>query len=362
MELQAFLDGYNVDAHTPPGRLLHERYEEAHNLAEELERRSAFFGGIITEVVDLASSLADIEGREEKLSTVPDEKFTEYEALFDQMHDYFSWYVDVLPKGTKKVPEWRNSGDAFLSTYANTISSHIQIHDLNASFESYWYHFLAEGSLGQKPSKREQKTAIESLTLTAAGLIQFREKTLLKNGTTKTEYVKGTNSVFKAGDVEGFLNEIEAAIALLHVSMEDTGGGWWVLPAPAQFEYMAGKNNNDFLLIDTANSRGVGIQVKSSGMVEANGVAPANDRVIQISGRHDLGNVLNIKRPDVLGHDTYSYAGGLALSVLAGINGRGRKNLLNSDYRMAYLMAARAKPKTLQHAVGRVKYKVDSKL
>ncbi|MFT4289169.1 hypothetical protein [Nocardioides sp.] len=92
--------------------------------------------------------------------------------------------------------------------------------------------------------------------------------------------------------LNGALNEFDTLQALWALSSADDT--LIALPAPAQFEQLAGGANIDLLVLDTRNHTACGIQVKSSGVQRVEGRYDVT-RVVLVDGVRDLSNVRAVR-------------------------------------------------------------------
>lgn len=90
----------------------------------------------------------------------------------------------------------------------------------------------------------------------------------------------------------GVLTEVDMYVALLELTVRDPAVA--VLPAPAQFEHLAGSANVDFVVVDLRQGTAIGVQAKASHAHQQAG-SYDRDRVVLLDGMAHLGNQLAVR-------------------------------------------------------------------
>jgi hypothetical protein len=331
MEAQAFLGGYDVQQRTK--RLARfeadgqSAYPELDGLALEIENRGLFFGNVVREVINSAAKVRhmdmDVRSRLDHLYDDPD-GFVADDYLAS-MNEFFDWAPLNLPRMESQLASWSGSDDEYVANRADILRTRLNVLYMNFAFRRVWRRFIASGLVGQSPDATSEfalKHAKSSLAGYGLRYIRRRELGLNDLSRTRSSYLKGEVDGLQPDRLEAAINEIDAGIALLQIAQDDPDGGFWVLPAPPQFEYMAAERNADLLVVDSKKMLAVGVQVKNSGITDDSGLSEeqraANEFVFMISGRYDLGN--SFAMPDEArgkGFKTYTYGGRLAMAAIA---------------------------------------------
>jgi hypothetical protein len=89
--------------------------------------------------------------------------------------------------------------------------------------------------------------------------------------------------------LNGALAELDAAVALWEVLLRGAGDRVTVMPAPPQFEQLAGRANIDYAVVDVTRGRAIGIQVKSTVHGAGDDGYDA-ERVLLLHAAEDLGS------------------------------------------------------------------------
>lgn len=327
MKASEFLGGYDVGAQSDIyGQAVRAKKDETaiFKIGHEIEERGRLFGEVILAVTETAEYLADLETPEEKVQSLQGdtdrwEFFTR--DLIPRVNDYNAWLRQSFPVLNDRVRQNHTSGSKELSEHAARISQHLFFHVLNEAAEEQWWSYIDQGVIGGEPPKRTLNANIGSLAVVGMMIIQQRVFSIRKNGNGRDGYLTSTHNDEERGALEGMLNEVDGGIALLESSITQPDERYWVLPAPPQFEYLAGKKNTDFIVAASKSSKMLGAQIKSSGQVKTADSGTTNPYLVTISGRYDLGNSVDLPREtggnSRPSYQTHSFAGTLALAAAA---------------------------------------------
>lgn len=187
----------------------------------------------------------------------------------------------------------------------------INFHRLNGPVMSWWEDLLFDRGAKGIDASRVTRARYE-LAKTAMAVMRSRDDWVERG----LFYGKDLSEVRQWAT--GALTEMDGMVALLEMSrrMPST----FVVPAPPQFEHMAGPANIDLIVIDTSNGYRVrGVQLKSSGAHRhADRYDP--DRVTLIDGSVDMFNELAVRRnPRRSDKDVVSWPGLVSAHYLASV-------------------------------------------
>ena len=169
--------------------------------------------------------------------------------------------------------------------------SEINFHWLNYAMLPMWALLLDAEVVGTAEERREVIKHSQDM-LAYDGCFQYTYRDRLSSKESDYRYFQedmaGIRSV-----VEGRLHERDAAIALLDIAKNDPS--IVVVPAPGKFEHSGnGSVNADFVVIDTTQRKGVGVQVKSQVHTE-DLQRYSGEQIMLIDGFIDLGNTRSIR-------------------------------------------------------------------
>ncbi len=171
-------------------------------------------------------------------------------------------------------------------------------------------HWSQRNAENRPPSDYSVFDSLACLAMSGAG-VEWRRAMVIKNNFNGSEldYIKATNQNGKRtfSNFEGLLTEIDAALVLSDICIQQ---GWWLFTAPPMFEKY-GEHKSDFLVIDQASNRVVGVQVKANPHEkDVEKYKDINGGVILVSGIDDLGNFKTYYDPSMpRGQRATSFAG-----------------------------------------------------
>ncbi len=373
MNIAEFMGAYDVDARSSEMVEFEEtgnsQWPEFDHLYLELENKALFFGRVIRDVVDLSVRLNqfgdDVEAKLEAIDADTRDHFQN--DLMNTVDKYDEWALRALPVIDRELGKWATNPDPGRARKAEILGSHLNFHWLSFSSIHHWAEFISLGAGGSPPSRASLANARHYMSLFGARHVRERELKLRDLGRTRSEYLKGEVDASRPDIIEGRLNEIDAGVALAYAAEKTPNGSSWVLPMPPQFEYLAGDKNVDYAVLDLTNSRALGIQVKSSGVLQAE--TQVEDGIVYLSGRHDLGNSYALPNEERgKGFKNYSYAGHLAIASLAKIPPRSKEERLlfqRANKNLIWLVGyarQKGRPAHLDRAAENVQYHIDRNL
>lgn len=374
MDSAEYLKAYDIGARSRTFVAMPSRASRAEvellKLGQGIENRGRLFGEIVQIVLEKSVAVSGLSSSEERKQAVrQDDEFTDYlyGDVLDRLDEYETWIETGLVKDNRRIGEYAESDSAELSKMAKDIQKHMFFHVINDDSMLQWFDFIEEGVLGHEPKKQTLIKNVGELAITGIGAINHRTQEIRRNGHSRDSYLTSPESFAWRGDLEGMLNEVDTGIALLEASAANTQERFWILPSPPQFEYLAGVNNADFLVISAKSNRAVGVQAKSGVDMAAEANPQVNPRVVLINGRYDLGN--SVALPDQSNGDerprysTHSYAGSLSLAAASKYYKQipQMKQIRNNPrYYNAVLAAIHSKDRqpALKRATDRVSYKL----
>lgn len=191
---------------------------------------------------------------------------------------YCGWVNARLPQIGADLAGWvGQSGDLDVVMRAGM---ELSFHRMNGFAQRLWHILLyTRRGIGLGPNSVNR--ACYELATTALVLDKNRERLVALD----VFFDPGAERA-RAGST-GILTEIDAYIALLDMTRQR--GNVIVLPAPAQFEHLAGPANSDFIVFDKSSGQVRGVQVKAQ-VTGQNVIHYDRSRVTLIDGARDLQN------------------------------------------------------------------------
>lgn len=191
---------------------------------------------------------------------------------------YCGWFNARTPQLTLGLQDWLQQSED-LDT-AGRVAMELNFHRINAYAQRLWHVLLYTGrTFGLGPNSVNR--ACYELATAALDLDKGRE-VMIAHEVFFDPVVERTRA-----SSTGLLTEIDAYIALLDMTRQR--GNVIVLPAPSQFEHLAGAANADFIVFDKSRWQVRGVQVKA----QVGGDHSAHydrGRVTLLDGARDLQN------------------------------------------------------------------------
>lgn len=206
------------------------------------------------------------------------------DGITPQPHEFAVHCVEYLQWYQRVSAELLAASDAHGDDEADDVLLHdltaFSFHRLNTRSLGLWRQ-LFYGDLDQAALRGVVDQARFELSTDVMLFAQVREMTLGDIAGEDEEQHR-----FRAWHT-GMLTEIDACIALLEATRSDPHV--LVLPAPPQFERLAGDANADMLVIDTLQRQAIGVQVKASHAWQS---VERYDRrrIVMLDGIEDLQN------------------------------------------------------------------------
>lgn len=252
---------------------------------------------------------------------------------------YLQWFhsdFSTLYERSAERATALNTEDAY------AVLSHLNFHMINRIMLPIWQDTLFNEHGIQEHSAKEAQTV-----LALYGMELFKERQgKVTDGTlfmpASFEYRKTNN---------GMLNEYDAAITLLNISLKDPDVA--ILPGPFQFEQQHSSKNSDFIALRRSTGQARGIQVKSS-RTEDSYRAYDQRYVTLVDGVADLGNTyamrINPKRSNKV---SVVWPGLISLEYLKNLkldhklNNLNKKTILQAKFQ-AHALSKATKPQIAQ--------------
>lgn len=254
----------------------------------------------------------------------PDVAYAEFEGQYTGwQHTMYQPHLNVQIRKDKIFDPATETSPQQLKEFSEQ-----NFHLLTSALLPMWQSLL-DGETGKNPGAKTIKQLQGRLALT--GMPLFSTRAALGD-----EYFEDTYRE-KRATIEGTLNEIDAAIALLEIAKRRPH--LHIVPGPYQFEHQDREFNSDLIAIDTEQQTVVGAQVKSRAL-DSNIEHYDKDHVMVIDGDCDLQNTSS-RRFDRLSSQIsrIGWAGLLAATVVRDLPSKGREaTAYTSRYPIAYLM------------------------
>lgn len=164
----------------------------------------------------------------------------------------------------------------------------VNFYGLNRHMQELWTP-LTYGKWPNDEHKHAKHFSMNGLALESLAYYSLRENYVRKHGT-EILYAGDTIRRFM-GRLTGVMQEFDGTIAVLEWAKSYPN--ITVVPAPAQFEHSTSNANVDLLVIDFANDRAAGIQIKTATDQETRERYDP-ERIVVIDN-NDLGNVRMVR-------------------------------------------------------------------
>jgi hypothetical protein len=334
MQSQEFVSAYNRDFDVPTAY-----HGELAEVMEPAIHWSRMFGHMLHNYLRKGDVSADLQ-----------EDFQLYQG----------WIVEEFPAIERMV-------SAMDTTEGYSAYTELNFHRLNSSMALQWAPLLYKDyEKVVKPIDRAAIVRFAQDSVALRGLKIYSEREKIASQKADFAYFSKAQAD-RRSDVEGILNESDAAIALLGMLYKHPR--LTVVPAPAQFEHGQRSNVNADFVVLSRDRRAMGIQVKTAVTGEkAKEYDPS--RIVLVDARVDFGNELakrtSRKHSDaklvswagmICAHHTRQISSNALLAIMLQSQTKSPKAFININKHLAYQLTRDIKPNLMQ-AVQRISERV----
>ncbi len=213
------------------------------------------------------------------------------EILYDYLHgdqrlpldklvtfsaEYMTWSRTSVPDLTAHLEPLTTQDDPDLATFSRAMQA-LNFHRMNTTVQDFWAQLL------HRPRIHGISRDSARYRLAATGVTLFRSRQQLVD---LDAFFDPDLADFRSW-LTGSLTELDMYVALLELTLHDPT--ICVLPAPEQFQVVAGPANVNFIVISISTGRVIGVQAITSGAWRVTSRYD-KDRVLVLSGAEHLGD------------------------------------------------------------------------